>query len=146
MEQELDRRQRDVALRRVDDTLGTVLEGGLEERDDIGGLVLQALGKLLAGGLQMVEVDVAIVLLGLDVLVNLVSFGLGQLRARWVCRQSRSPVYIDAVDLIFHNEADELILCSSTGVRARLATVLGKDGQSVDRFSIHGCGLVVLCD
>jgi hypothetical protein len=74
VEQELDRGQRDVALRRVDDALGTVLEGGLEERDDVGGLVLQALGKLLVGRLQMVEVDVAIVLFGLDVLVNLVSF------------------------------------------------------------------------
>jgi hypothetical protein len=73
MEQELDWRQDNVTLRRVDDTLSTMLEGGLEQWDDIGGLVLQALCEAVTEGLQMIEADVAIVQFGFDILIKLVS-------------------------------------------------------------------------
>lgn len=130
VEQELGGWQIDVALRGIDDALGAVLNGGFEQRNHFGRLIVEALGECWVDRGDMLYVDVAIVLLSLVVLFDLVSV--------W---PNGAIIY-----LVFHDKVDELILDGAARVFPGLTAVFGEDTQSVDRLSIHGCGVVVLCD
>jgi hypothetical protein len=69
--------QLDLRVLRIDNALCTLLQGGFEERDDVGGVACDFVRKLFVVGDKMSDVDVAEVLLDQNILSDLVSVDEG---------------------------------------------------------------------
>ena len=63
----------DIPLRRIDDALGTSLEGGLEERNEVGGSSGELVGQLFVVGDEVGDVNVAVVLLDQHIFADLIA-------------------------------------------------------------------------
>jgi hypothetical protein len=77
MEEKLVLWQLDLWVLRIDNALSTLLQGGFEERDDVGGVACDFVRKLFIVGDEMSDVDIAEILLDKDILSDLVSVDEG---------------------------------------------------------------------